>query len=137
MNAKLLPRTETPGRERWNWLLLSLCWHWLNLWSSACRSVWPEADRVEAPAVAGNEEFERYFRVHYNTMEHLILFIPGVWFFAQTVHVYGAVGLGVVYLIGRAIYAISYVKDPATRTAGTLLSMFPLDPGAWRSGGAA
>ena len=80
---------------------------------------------VEAPAVAGNEEFERYFRVHYNTMEQLILFIPGVWFFAQTVHVYGAVGLGVVYLIGRAIYAISYVKDPATRTAGTLLSMFP------------
>lgn len=80
---------------------------------------------VEAPAVAGNEEFERYFRVHYNTMEQLILFIPGVWFFAQTVDVYGAVGLGVVYLIGRAIYAISYVKDPATRTAGTLLSMFP------------
>ena len=31
---------------------------------------------LEAPAVTGNEEFERYFRVHYNTIEQLILFVP-------------------------------------------------------------
>ena len=28
---------------------------------------------LEAPAVTGNEEFERHFRVHYNTIEQLIL----------------------------------------------------------------
>jgi glutathione S-transferase len=46
---------------------------------------------LEAPAVTGNEEFERHFRVHYNTIEQLILFIPGIWFFAEYVHVLGAV----------------------------------------------
>ena len=31
---------------------------------------------LAAPAVTGNEEFERHFRVHYNTIEQLILFVP-------------------------------------------------------------
>ena len=80
---------------------------------------------VEAPAVTGNEEFERYFRVHYNTMEQLTLFIPGIWFFGQNVHAYAAAGLGVIFLVGRAMYAISYVKEPASRAAGVLLSIIP------------
>ena len=80
---------------------------------------------LQAPAVTGNEEFERHFRVHYNTIEQLILFIPGIWFFGQYVHVLGAVGLGLVFITGRAIYAISYVKDPATRGTGMLLTVIP------------
>jgi glutathione S-transferase len=80
---------------------------------------------LQAPAVTGNEEFERHFRVHYNTIEQLILFIPGIWFFAQYVHVLGAVGVGLVFIAGRAIYAISYVKDPATRGVGMMLTVFP------------
>ncbi len=80
---------------------------------------------VAAPAVTGNEEFERHFRVHYNTIEQLILFIPGIWFFAQYVHVLGAVVVGLVFIAGRAIYAISYVKDPATRGTGMMLTVLP------------
>ena len=64
---------------------------------------------LKAPAVSGNEEFERYFRVHYNTIEQLILFVPSIWFFAEYVHLLGAVGLGLVFIAGRAIYAVSYV----------------------------
>ena len=80
---------------------------------------------IQAPAVTGNEEFERHFRVHYNTIEQLIMFIPGIWFFAQYVHVPGAVVVGLVFIAGRAMYAISYVKDPATRGVGMMLTVFP------------
>ena len=80
---------------------------------------------LEAPAVTGNEEFERYFRVHYNTIEQLILFVPGIWFFAQYVHVLGAAVVGLVFIAGRAIYAVSYVKDPATRSIGMMLTLLP------------
>ena len=80
---------------------------------------------VSAPAVSGNEEFERNFRVHYNTLEQLIIFIPGIWFFAEYVSALWAVGIGVVYLIGRIVYAISYVKDPESRAPGMLLSALP------------
>ena len=80
---------------------------------------------LEAPAVTGNEEFERHFRVHYNTIEQLIMFVPGIWFFAQYVHVLGAVGVGLVFIAGRGIYAVSYVKDPATRGTGMMLTMLP------------
>ncbi len=80
---------------------------------------------LKAPAVSGNEEFERYFRVHYNTIEQLILFVPSIWFFAEYVHVLGAVGLGLVFIAGRAIYAVSYVKDPTTRGIGMMLTVLP------------
>ena len=80
---------------------------------------------LAAPAVTGNEEFERHFRVHYNTIEQLILFVPGIWFFAQYVHVLGAVGVGMVFIAGRAIYAVNYVKDPATRGTGMMLTVLP------------
>ena len=80
---------------------------------------------VVAPAVTGNEEFERHFRVHYNTLEQLILFLPGVWFFGMYVHELGAAGLGVVFIVGRAIYALAYVSNPASRSAGMLLTVLP------------
>lgn len=80
---------------------------------------------VKAPAVTGNEEFERHFRVHYNTLEQLVMFIPGVWFFGIYVHPLWAAGIGLVFLAGRAMYAVSYVKDPDSRGTGMLLSVLP------------
>ncbi len=63
--------------------------------------------------------------MHYNTIEQLILFVPSIWFFAEYVHLLGAVGLGLVFIAGRAIYAVSYVKDPATRGIGMMLTLLP------------
>ncbi len=80
---------------------------------------------VEAPAVSGNPEFERYFRVHQNTLEQLVIFLPAVWFFGVYAHALGAAGLGVVYLVGRMLYAINYVKDPASRGVGMMLTVLP------------
>ncbi len=80
---------------------------------------------VQAPAVHGNEIFERYFRVHMNTLEQLVVFIPAIWLFAQFVDPHWAAGLGGVYLVGRALYFASYVKDPKSRGPGFLLSSVP------------
>lgn len=80
---------------------------------------------VKAPAVTGDPMFERYYRVQYNTIEQLILFLPGLWAFGYFIGQYWAVGIGVVYLAGRIIYAIQYLRDPDTRAFGTLLSTIP------------
>jgi glutathione S-transferase len=81
---------------------------------------------VKAPAITGNEIFERYFRVQQNTLEILVLFLPGIYLFSRHVNPQWAAGLGVVYLIGRQLYARSYVKDPASRGPGFGLSLIPI-----------
>jgi glutathione S-transferase len=80
---------------------------------------------VPAPAVTGNEIFERYFRVQMNTLEQLVIFIPSIWLFGQYVSPYVAAGLGVVFLIGRLAYLSGYVKDPKKRELGFTLSFIP------------
>jgi uncharacterized membrane protein YecN with MAPEG domain len=77
---------------------------------------------VEAPAVTGNPIFERHFRVQQNTVEQLVLFFPALFLFAQLVSEGLAALLGLVFVAGRVIYAIGYVKDPARRGPGFLIS---------------
>jgi glutathione S-transferase len=81
---------------------------------------------VVAPATTGNEIFERYYRVQMNTLELLVLLIPALWLFAHDLSPTVAVGLGLVYLIGRVVYFVSYVKDPKTRSLGYALSSGPI-----------
>jgi hypothetical protein len=81
---------------------------------------------VKAPATTGHEQFERWFRVHYNTLEKLIVFLPSLWLFGYYVGQYYAAGLGGIYLVGRLLYAVTYTRDPATRGLGTLLSDLPI-----------
>ncbi|MGA2707890.1 MAG: MAPEG family protein [Steroidobacteraceae bacterium] len=81
---------------------------------------------VKAPATTGNEIFERYFRVQQNTLEQLVAFLPGLYLFGHYWNPLWAAALGVVYLIGRELYAWGYVKDPAKRGAGFGLSSMPV-----------
>lgn len=80
---------------------------------------------VKAPAMSGTPEFERMFRVHYNTMEQLVLFLPALWLFANMVNPLWAAGIGVVYLVGRIVYRAAYLKDPSGRSLGFALSHLP------------
>lgn len=81
--------------------------------------------KVAAPATTGNEVFERHFRVHYNTNEQLFLFLPAIWFFATYISSYWASILGSIYLIGRVLYAIGYVRSPKQREYGSIMSTVP------------
>jgi glutathione S-transferase len=80
---------------------------------------------VKAPAVTGNEIFERHFRVQQNTLEQLIAFLPGIYLFSHYLSPLVAAVLGLLYLIGRELYAFAYVKDPAKREIGYALTFLP------------
>ena len=81
--------------------------------------------KVAAPAVTGNEIFERYLRVQMNTLEQLVVFIPSILLFGQYMSPYIAAGLGVIFLIGRLVYFFTYVKDPKSRELGFGLTIGP------------
>jgi glutathione S-transferase len=81
---------------------------------------------VKAPAITGNEIFERYFRVQQNTLEQLIVLVPTLYLYSRYFNPLWAAALGVVYLIGREIYAATYVKDPAKRSLGYGLTLLPM-----------
>jgi uncharacterized membrane protein YecN with MAPEG domain len=80
---------------------------------------------VNAPATSGNPEFERMFRVHYNTMEQLVVFLPALWLYAHMVKPLWGAGFGVVYLVGRFVYRAAYLKDPASRGIGFTMTFLP------------
>jgi glutathione S-transferase len=78
---------------------------------------------VEAPAITGNPAFERVFRVQQNTLEQLVVFLPSLWLFARFVSETWAGIIGLVWIIGRLVYAWGYYRDAKTRHAGFGISI--------------
>jgi glutathione S-transferase len=76
---------------------------------------------VAAPATSGHPEFERVFRVHQNTLEQLIIFIPALWMFAIYVHPLAGAAVGLLFPVGREVYRRTYVADPSRRAAGAAI----------------
>ena len=80
---------------------------------------------VPAPATSGHEVFERYFRAQMNTLEQLIIFVPGIMLFALYVNPVTAAALGALFILGRALYFTGYVRAARARHRGFLLSVIP------------
>jgi len=79
---------------------------------------------VEAPKTIGNDTWERMYRVQQNTLEQLILFIPGMVVFGLYVSQTWGLLPGVLYVAGRQLYSHLYIKNPASRGPGMILSFF-------------
>jgi len=73
---------------------------------------------IDAPAISGNADFDRVIRVHANTIEQLVVFLPGLWMFGYYVNAQVGAGIGVLFIIGRFVYRSAYLGDPKNRTAG-------------------
>ncbi len=77
---------------------------------------------VAAPAVTGHPMFERHFRVHQNTLEQLIVFVPAAWLFGEYLSPSWAAILGVLFLVARILYAAGYLRAPERRGPGAGLT---------------
>jgi glutathione S-transferase len=73
---------------------------------------------VSAPATTGNEDFERVFRAHQNTLEWLPLYLPSLWLFAFYWDNTLAAVLGLIWIAGRILYATGYAKAAGQRGIG-------------------
>jgi uncharacterized membrane protein YecN with MAPEG domain len=77
---------------------------------------------IKAPATTGHPVFEAWFRVQANSVEMAVVFLPALWLAARYWRPDYAAVVGVVYLVGRQVYAAGYVKEPSKRGAGFGLS---------------
>ena len=81
---------------------------------------------VKAPAVSGHEGFERAYRVQMNTLELLVALLPALYIAGHYWANAAVAALGAVYVVGRVVYARAYVREPATRALGFMLSAVPI-----------
>ena len=70
------------------------------------------------PAISGNPDFERVFRVQMNTLEWLPIFLPSLWLFAIYVSDWIAALIGLVWIAGRIVYLVGYAQAAAKRGPG-------------------
>lgn len=78
---------------------------------------------IAAPLCSGDEQFERAFRVHQNTLEQLIMVLPALWISALFFRPDVAAICGLVFFVARFVYRASYMKDPSTRTLGMSIGL--------------
>jgi len=73
---------------------------------------------INAPTTIGNPNFERAFRVHQNTVEQMIIFVPALWMFGYYVHSLIGAGLGLLFIVSRLMYRNAYLSEPSSRGTG-------------------
>ena len=73
---------------------------------------------VRHPAITGNPDFERVFRVHMNTLEWLPTFLVPLWLCAIYLSDIGAAALGLVWIVGRVLYFVGYSRAVEKRLPG-------------------
>ena len=80
---------------------------------------------VKAPATTGHPEFECVYRVQMNTLEQIVIFLPLLWLSNSYFMLYALLTpiLGLVWIIGRVIYATGYTAtNPGGRSNGFLIA---------------
>lgn len=98
-------------------LLALLAYVWMGLRVGGAR----RKSGIAAPAMSGDPMLERYLRVQGNTLEWLPIFLGSLWLFA---HYWGdliAAGLGLVWILGRVLYAFGYSSAAEKRELGFLV----------------
>ena len=76
---------------------------------------------ISAPAMTGPDDFNRVIRVHANTMEAMLLFLPSLWLFAAFTNDLYAGVIGLFFPLGRIIYANGYYQAADKRGRGFMI----------------
>ncbi len=103
-------------------LLALLAYFWMGMGVAGAR----RKSGIAAPAMTGDPLLERSVRVQANTLEWLPIFLPSLWLFhlfwaEQDPKSYIAASLGFIWIAGRILYALGYVKDPGKRELGFMI----------------
>ncbi|MEQ9195572.1 MAG: MAPEG family protein [Parvibaculum sp.] len=78
---------------------------------------------IPAPRMDGPDDFLRVLRVQGNTAENLLIFLPALWLFALTLGDLWAALIGVIYPIGRVVYARGYYAAALNRSTGFTIGL--------------
>lgn len=76
---------------------------------------------VKAPAMTGHEMFERRLRIQLNTHEQLMITLPAMWINAYFFRPDVAAALGLVFFVGRILFARAYMTVPEKRAVGMVM----------------
>jgi glutathione S-transferase len=72
---------------------------------------------VPVPKTMGhNDDFDRVWRVHYNTLEQMPIFLPLLWIFSLVSSPLIGGWLGIAWSIGRIGYMVGYYKSAKGRS---------------------
>ena len=95
---------------------------------------------IQAPAMTGDETFERNLRVQLNTLEQLFIALPAMWICAEYFSSTFAGVMGLTFLVGRFVYRSAYLADPSSRGKGMMIGFMAnvllLVTGLWGALGA-
>lgn len=79
--------------------------------------------KVPAPSMEGPLAFQSAQRVQANTLEQLPLVLAPLWLCAYFMGDIWAAGGGLLWCLGRILYALGYYRDPGKREAGFVIGM--------------
>ncbi|HMH65465.1 MAG TPA: MAPEG family protein [Rhizomicrobium sp.] len=79
---------------------------------------------IQPPAMSGDARLERALRVQGNTVEGFIIFLPALWLAAIYFQGWAPPIIGLVWCLGRIVYAVGYSADANRRHIGFGICIF-------------
>lgn len=81
---------------------------------------------VPPPAITGPGEFERTVRIHANSVEVMVLFVPALWLATLYFHGWIVPLIGLIWCLARIAYYFGYRQEAAGRMPGFVISQLAL-----------
>lgn len=79
--------------------------------------------KLAPPAMSGHPIVERYIRVHLNSLELSVVFLPSLWLAARYWDERAIAAVGFAFIIGRVLYFKGYTADAGKRFPGFIISL--------------
>ena len=103
----------------WATLAILAVYFWTGVMAGWARTRY----KVPAPGMDGPLPFQSAQRVQANTLEQLPLVLAPLWLCAIYLGDRWAAAGGLLWCLGRIVYALGYYRDPSKREAGFIIGM--------------